>query len=490
MRKKSCIWAAVLFCLIVILEGTQAWIKKYEWVAQIQEMHFTESAKQLRNPNRGFYRIYGFRIKEEAVDYAAKLSEDRKTDEASTLAMMQINLQEYRNAPLSSCAVENIAQLFQAMEAAEKHWIVRFLYDWYGENEKYEPQDIAIIARHMEQLEPILRKYKDSIFTMQGLFVGNWGEMHGTRYSDQTSFLYLAKKLAQVTDETTFLSVRTPAQWRKITGTANPTADSGIFYGRLGLFNDGMLGGWSDYGTYGDTSRDEAGDFSPWLREEELAFQEQLCAAVPNGGEVIVDNAYNDFETAVADFKSMHITYLNEQYDRAVLEKWAAVNVATEDCFDGMDGLSYMERHLGYRLLISEVQLNQKFGKDTIEAEVILKNVGFAPIYKPCTIRMVMINENGSRVFEQEVSAQFSELTGGHQSDKENTIVFQLPLPKEEAHFSLQFEIVDSGSGREIQLANEQSRMEYGYSIGQFEMEHLHLGEICRRFFWDFVSDN
>ncbi len=77
-------------------------------------------------------------------------------------------------------------------------------------------------------------------------------------------------------------------------------------------FNDGMLGSVSDYGTYSDNTRQDAGDFSAWTREEELAFQDVLCSSVPSGGEVIVDNPYNDLENAIADLKTMHVSYLNE----------------------------------------------------------------------------------------------------------------------------------------------------------------------------------
>ena len=47
----------------------------------------------------------------------------------------------------------------------------------------------------------------------------------------------------------------------------------------------------------------EAGTDQAWNRMEELAFQEKLCSRVPNGGEVIIDNEYNDLECAIADLK-------------------------------------------------------------------------------------------------------------------------------------------------------------------------------------------
>lgn len=457
-------------------------IQRFQWCIQAETVRFTESAKELRNPDRGFYAIYGFRIKEEPVDYAAELVERMKEDTATTLAMLQINLQEYRSGALSSAALENVENLFQAISGTDKRWIVRFLYDWYGENEQYEPQDIGIITGHMEQLGDILKTYKDCIFTLQGLFIGNWGEMNGTRYADQESMRRLTAQLLKSTDETTFLAVRTPAQWRKIMGTADiVTTDSEVTW-RLGLFNDGMLGSESDYGTYGGQTRTEAGETAAWTRAEELAFQEELCGKVPNGGEVIVDNAFNDLEAAITDLRTMHVTYLNEWYDRKVLEKWAADTVHTEDCFDGMDGLSYIERHLGYRLLISGAELSQEPGQETAELAVSIRNVGFAPLYRTCDMRIVLCAENGESVFEREFPADLSGLTGGNRTECEAVFTVRLPVSEvEDGSFTVWLQMSDPVTGKQIVFANEQTNEENGYQLGKFTVNKLDFVEIIDR---------
>lgn len=457
-------------------------VHRFQWCIQAEAVHFTESAEELRNPDRGFYAIYGFRIKEEQVDYAAELAERMKEDTDTTLAMLQINLQEYRSGELSSAALENVESLFQAISGTDKRWIVRFLYDWYGENEQYEPQEIEIIMGHMEQLSSILKVYKDCIFTLQGLFIGNWGEMNGTAYSDQESMRRLTARLLDSTDETTFLAVRTPAQWRKITGTADIAGADGEMTRRLGLFNDGMLGSESDYGTYGGRTRVEAGETSAWTRAEELAFQEELCEKVPNGGEVIVDNPHNDFEAALADLKTMHVTYLNKNYDKNVMNKWAETIVHTEDCFDGMDGLSYIERHLGYRLLISEAEMAFQPGQDTVELTVTIRNAGFAPLYRPCNMRIIMQEQNGGSVFEKEFSAELSELTGGNRSGREAAFTVQLPMPEVDGgNFSVWLRMSDPLTGEPIIFANEQTMEENGYQLGKFTVNKLKIVEIIDR---------
>ena len=70
---------------------------------------------------------------------------------------------------------------------------------------------------HIKQAESVLREYADRIFTLQGLFVGNWGEMNGTQYVDDDSLQRLASTLAEVSNPDTYLSVRMPMHWRKIT---------------------------------------------------------------------------------------------------------------------------------------------------------------------------------------------------------------------------------------------------------------------------------
>ena len=91
---------------------------------------------------------------------------------------------------------------------------------------------------------------------------------------------------------------------------------------RLSLFNDGLLGNRSDYGTYKTDDSSGSDVLGRRSREEELDFQRELCRYVPNGGEVINDNPYNDFENAVKGLSERHITYLNKDYDQTVLKKW------------------------------------------------------------------------------------------------------------------------------------------------------------------------
>lgn len=483
MKEKKSVLRLILrgIGLVIVLLGTVAitfqitsfWVKRNHGNVSVVTYEFTESARELKNPNRGFYKIYGFILSDEGEDYESIINQQMCNDNATTLAMIQINLHRYRDGAISQEGLKNIDELFQALEARGKQYLIRFLYDWDGKNEEEEPKNVEIILNHMKQLEGIFKRYENIIFVHQGLFIGNWGEMNGTRYLGNMQ--ELASQLEDVTGNKTFLGVRMPAQWRQITEIGEISEDvltSSDIAKRLSLFNDGMLGNEGDYGTYGTQSKETVGLRSAWNREEELSFQEELCKFVPNGGEVIAENPLNDFENAVKDLSTMHVTYINRWYDQKVLYKWAETKVSEDGCFDGMDGLTYIERHLGYRLLIKETKALYDFWTDKLSVSITLQNVGFAPMYKKPELYMVLQNEQSKTDYIYQLEDDVRVLSGGSDKDYLFTIQKELSLAGMEAgEYSIFFFMKDADSDMHIQLANEQEQEEYGYLIGVMQIE-------------------
>lgn len=432
---------------------------------ETQVVSFKESARELGNPEQGFYNIYGFRIKDEEVDYPSLIEKRFALDSHTKLTMIQINLQAYRDGEISKKGLENLDALFATLQSWDKQLIIRFLYDWNGENMKYEPENIEIILRHMEQCEEVLRKYKDKIYVMQGLFIGNCGEMNGTRYNSMEDLQKLSQKLIQVTDESTYLSVRMPMHWRMCTSQYDPFPTRGNMASRLGLYNDGMLGSATDYGTYGIEDRTNEDPFTYWNREDELNFQNILCRYVPNGGEVIVDNEYNDFDNAVKDLARMHVSYINRGYDQNVLNKWAETTVS-EGVFAGLDGLSYIERHLGYRILIRDVQTSYDFWEDMLSLTVNLKNVGFAPVYTDHELLLNVYNEDGYVIYSEKLDQDIRQLYGGEDAGKLLAVWQEISLEGwKPGTYTAYLKIQDAENGQQMELANEERMTDRGYKI-------------------------
>lgn len=463
-------WLLLAYWILQAAGSCAERVHGYVWT---DSATYTESSRELDNPNRGFYLIYGFVPSDGEEDFRAMVTE-RLAEDTRTLAMIQINLRNYTKGPVSEQGLKDIEDIFQALAGFEKQYLVRFLYDWNGKNEETEPEDADLILTHMRQLEYIFREYEDIIFVHQGLFIGNWGEMNGTKHL--VSMQQLALQLEAVTGENTYLSVRTPAQWRTITGLYEITEEAlgqSSLLSRLGLYNDGIMGNEGDYGTYGTKSKSEAGFTGLWNRAEELAFQEELCRFVPNGGEVIMENSLNDFERAVENLSVMHVSYLNWDYDRNVLNKWKETTVTEEGCFCGMDGLTYMERRLGYRLLISETSMKYEFWPDELHIRIVLKNAGFAPLYREAETKITIRSTATGEMWIYPVAVDWSSLPGGS-GEQFLTLAGKISLAElEPGEYEVYFSVKDTASGGLIEFANEQEPKEWGYQLGEFRVDAL-----------------
>lgn len=457
---------------------------------------FTESATELINPNRGFYHMHGFNIHDSVNDYRANVA-GRFAEDQGGLTLIEVNLQSFRKGEVSAEGLESLENLLEALTGVDKQLILRFVYDWDGKNLQSEPDSLDVILRHIEQVSGLLKKYENRIFLVQGLFVGNYGEMNNSKYLSTKDMQALAGKLFTAVGENTYMAVRTPAQWRSIMGISDPTqaaGEDGNPVARLGLFNDGMLGSATDCGTYNLTDQAEITPFSQWSRREELAFQNVLCRSVPNGGEVIIDNEYNDFENAVEDMKAMHITYLNRDYDARVLNKWQSTIVREDSCFDGMDGLTYIERHLGYRLVLRETALNYDWKSDRLTAGITIQNVGFAPVYREALVKLVLYDREQGReyAYSLDPGQDIRSLVGGTESQEFMTLKWELPLGGlPQGELEVYFSVTDILSRKRILLGNEQEPDSIGYRVGTLTLGETEvLREQLRQEFFGGYDEN
>lgn len=495
---------------------------------------YQESADALDNPYIGWYTIQGYLLSEDAsfsLPQQPDATEDTKKAEELRrgLSLIEINLKNYAECDLTASALSQVDSILSAWSKTGNQLILRFLYDWDGQNLQSEPKELSQILKHMEQVGPIINSYASSVYLIQGIFVGNWGEMNNTVHMGDGQMQTLIEKLADVTDPSIFLSVRTPAQLRSIVKNQignliqnwipvdKTLAFNGTPPSRLGLYNDGMLGSANDTGTYGDKKAPEiktssndtnyndmslnSGDTNysdAWIREDELAFQNELCQYVPNGGEVIIDNEYNDFDHAIRDLAMMHVSYLNSAYDATVLDKWKASvyhadnvsqsNLVTDtnitnteysnsvnvsDAFDGMNGYDYIERHLGYRYVLRDSKLKfHPLFDDSAVLTVDVENVGFANCYRPLDATVAVVsNATGKCVSSVNVDTDPRFWNSGEKTS------FTVPIDvrglEKEATYTIYLSCADMTLGRTILFGNEQELTEYGYEVGEVTVSEI-----------------
>lgn len=432
---------------------------------------FTESNKPLQNPYCGFYHIVRYTLNDEYTPSGNHPLEISAYTE--TLALLEINLKNYRACEITEKGLSQLDGIIKAWASSpsKTKLIIRFLYDWDGLAFVSEPDSLRQVKEHMEQVSKIINKYRDAVYIMQGVFIGNWGEMHHSKFADTGSVKALIHHLSELIDASIYLSVRTPSFWRAVNGMYSPP-DEPVSQGinkplslRLGLFNDGMLGSETDLGTYGDTLRcDATAPEYKGTRKEELEFQNKLCKYVPNGGEAVFSEDYSKLEVAVRTLNEMHISYLNADYDSRVLDKWKSSVWHGNDVFNGCDGYSYIKAHLGYRYVIVSCKIKKSglINPDYM-LNVTVKNIGFSSALVPFETAVTLINDKtGERVCVS-LDADFIHLESGSRK----TVTAKLPIRKlSQGDYTLYFSVKDKSDGKPILFGNENELTENGYKLG------------------------
>jgi hypothetical protein len=366
-----------------------------------------ESSALLSNPYRGFYRMIGYRLNDSWNGSADDIAKTVSQDETIRLTLLQINLRDYRDSAISETGLSQLQAILEAWSESGDNLILRFLYDWDGRAKETEPDSLTTVYHHMDQVAPIINQFKEKIYLLQGVFLGDCGEMHGSALTDgkisTDVYRSLLEYFAAITDPSIFLAVRTPAQLRAVTLSRLPLSRASSYDGtlaaRLGLFNDGMLGSSIDLGTYAPYDSHPVGLSGAGLRTTELYFQNLLCRYVPNGGEVVLDNPYNDLPSALSDLSTMHVSYLNIDHDQSVLKKWKRTTYTGEGPFQGKDGFTYIQAHLGYRYVIRRSSLTSTVADSatTFTLTTAIENVGFAPCYRPLEVTLTLTPKNSAQ---------------------------------------------------------------------------------------------
>jgi hypothetical protein len=313
---------------------------------------------------------------------------------------------------------------------------------------------------------------------MQGIFVGNFAEMNNSNYMDDENMTTLANYLDSVIDKRIYLSVRTPQHLRTILKTASlpdvaTTLSSGSHSFRIGLFNDGCLGSAIDVGTYGssDMSFSESNYTSKGSRTQEIQYQNTLCLMVPNGGEAVLDNSYNDIDNAAIDLAAMHVSYLNSAHDMSVINKWKRQTYTGSGVFNGTTAYEYIGTHMGYRYVLRSSELALRTLKKCTEVKLSLDNVGFAPTYRDFNVYInaeVTDSEGNTDIQTFDVTSQ----TNARMWYPGQTTELDFTVPVEnttDSTITLYLKVTDATTGETIKFANSLTLTGNGYELGYID---------------------
>lgn len=322
-----------------------------------------------KTPSRGWYSIFPF-VLSDTVDYEQLRWSLRDGEE---LVLARINLCEFKNSDIDDTALDNLSKMFDFFRQYDKEIILRFVYDVDGNGLMNEPESIKIIKRHMEQVAPYIVNNQDIILTMQGVFIGSWGEMHTSRYADGSDIADLVITLYEAVKGSVSIALRKPSQIRELIQFLDMILyeEKEKLVSNIGLYDDAILSSDTDMGTFSYDNIDY-----------DMAMVKELSCINMVGGETVTDNVLNDTEAAIEGLEKRCVTYLNSQYDLAVLDKWKKQQIN-----GGGTVYQYITEHLGYRLEYSGIK-TPLFSK---KAVIYIKNTGFAPFYGK--IRLVVNEE-------------------------------------------------------------------------------------------------
>ena len=325
---------------------------------------FSEIHGDLDNPGRGWYRIYTYRIGEpweEPVRYPGE-----------SLALVLIDIGAFRGMDLTPEALAEMEGILGRFEDLGFDLILRICYDTEGKGMVREPSLFSQVKKHMEQIAPMLRKHAGRIFVCQGVLIGNWGEMHESKFLSPAYLSQLANVFLNETNGEIPVAFRKPVQYRIAFSESQPRP-------RIGFFNDGMLGSETHLGTFGPETAGKGAWNEAWSPAEEIGFMAPFVAEVPYGGEAVTAGEALSANQVTDAMRALKTSYLNSMHDAALLASWKELTL------DGMSLHAFIGERLGYRFLVGRVRA--KLGKK-LELWLTVENAGFGTLYDDASLRI------------------------------------------------------------------------------------------------------
>lgn len=339
------------------------------------------------NPCRGWYRIYTFCPQEQREEELVWLP----MEETETLALVRLDIGAFRQREIDAGTLGFVEKIFERFMQAGKDMILRILYDTEGKGMEKEPPFLDMVLTHMRQLGRLVAGYADGIYLTQGLFVGNWGEMHGSKFLSPENVRVLEQTWRSATGGKVPVAFRKLSFCRMVSGKKSPRP--------IGLYDDAILASETHMGTFAEKTVEttDGKDWEQdWSKEEELSYLERTAPYLPVGGEVVSPMyrtaagqkqslgalSPQEAEDTLRELQSMRISYLNCIYDSRLLEQWKQTKVAADG---GINLYEYIGARLGYRFFVEKAEWIR--GKRPY-LQIQIRNEGFARLTKQAVLKV------------------------------------------------------------------------------------------------------
>lgn len=336
--------------------------------------------------------------------------------------------------PLTDAMKSDVRRYLEETRQNGGSLIVRVGYTW-SDSCGCEPSDFDIVLDHVRDLSKIMADYDDVVVGVEAGVAGPWAEMHSSDYCKPEYMNRVLKTYCDNLSANISILVRTPHYIASYIGTNTvgtldmlPFRDADLR--RFGMYNDGYLGTWWDYGTWSGHWKRERGcqllnTFGDHPYGGELAYVslDWLDKNREKSGDLFNIEKWN----IVKDWYETHLNYLRNVGDKKhslcafIAGKTFSVETFRFDGmpdlreYDGLDLHKFMLDHMGYRFVLRDAGLPKtlvcgKRARLSLEVE----NTGFGKLLLPSRAEAVLVSGGVANVSSAVLGDfDFSSLEGG-----------------------------------------------------------------------------
>jgi hypothetical protein len=369
-------------------EGASA---EEETPSLVKTVNYVESYELFANPERGFLKQTYFTSEKLNVVHTAEEVKRNLQNENVTLYWDNYFLMDYIESDISQDFLDRMVNNFKALRAGGGKAAIRFSYKSDTISKPWDAKYEWTI-RHIEQLKPYWQEYADVILCLEAGFVGVWGEWYYTaHYGDMNDRWPVVNALLEALPADRQIAMRTP-MYKKgylkylgedVTALTREEAHKHTAKARLCGHNDCFVASPNDYGTY--------------ATEEDREFWAEDTQYTLMGGETCEECEYSTGENAIKEMATYHWTYINDGFNKDVLNSWEEDGSMTE-----------IKRRLGYRFVLEQGEFALQDNHYSVE--LTLRNVGFAALANPRDVELVFVSKTDTAekyVYKQAVDPRF-----------------------------------------------------------------------------------
>ncbi|MBO4605584.1 MAG: DUF4832 domain-containing protein [Bacteroidales bacterium] len=379
----------------------------------LRRVDFDVDDKEFANPERGWFTHREFKASSGMSVISDELLEAQRALNR-TLIYTIYYLDSFFESPISQEYLNYLDANMDALRRNGFKCVLRFAYKRsYSENAHPWDPTQEVINGHVEQLKPFFQKNADVIFVLEAGFIGTFGEWYYTdnyNFDPKTVEDYIPRRglldrlLAAVPDKRQ-IAIRYPGaiiSMLDITAAdtlTRKTAHNGSILSRLANHNDCFVSSNNDVGTYQS------------LVQRDFVYANSKYTIW--GGETCNLALAGHCENSLLMSKKHHMTYLNDDYHKSVLNRWKE-----EGCFDE---ISF---HIGYRLFIDRAFITPEPAKgQELHVGLQIHNEGYSAPQNPRKVELVLVGPE-TRVFDIDADPRFWF------EDEESTLNIKVTLPE------------------------------------------------------------